>query len=72
MPRKKHSPERAKDADKSKGNLGQREADLQKSGKERLSHMEADETDQAGQSARPKTRTVQGGGQQTDRQRGRG
>jgi hypothetical protein len=72
MSKKKDSPERAKDADKLKGNLGQREAGLQKSGKERLSHMEANETDQAGQNARPKTRTAQGGGQQTDRQRGRG
>ena len=68
MPRKKHWPERAKDAGKSKGNLGQREADLQKSGKERLSHMEADETDRAGQNARPDTRTSQGG-QQRQRER---
>jgi len=68
MPRKK-SPERAKDADKSKANLGQREADLQKSGKERLSHMEADETDRAGQNARPHTRASQGG-QQRQRERG--
>jgi hypothetical protein len=69
MPKKKHSPEQAKDADKSKSNLGQREADLQKSGKERLSHMEADETDRAGQNARPNTRTSQGG-QQRQRERG--
>jgi hypothetical protein len=72
MPRKQRSPEQGKGADKSKGNLGQREADLQKSGKERLSHMEADETDPAGQNAHPKTRTLQGGGQQRDREKERG
>jgi hypothetical protein len=69
MPRKKYSPERTMDADNSKGNLGQREADLQKSGKDRLSHMEADETDRAGENTRPKTRTSQGG-EHKDRERG--
>jgi hypothetical protein len=67
MPRKQTLPERERRAAKSKGNLGQKEADVQKTSKERLDHMEADETDRAGQNARPKTRTHQGRSQQRER-----
>ena len=69
MPKKKQSSEQTKRANKSKANLGQREADSQKSGRDRLSHMEANETDQAGQNARSNARPSQGG-QRRERERG--
>jgi hypothetical protein len=40
MPRKKQSTHRDKRAAKSKANLGQTEAELEKIGKEQMSHME--------------------------------
>jgi hypothetical protein len=58
---------REKPAAKSKGNLGQNEADVETTNKERLDHMEADETDGAGQNAQPTTRRDQGTGQQRER-----
>lgn len=66
MPRKKRSPG-DKPAAKSKGNFGQKEVHVQKTNKERLDHMETDETDGAGQNAQPKTRKDQGTGQQKER-----
>ena len=55
MPRKKQSPEQTKDNDKSKGSLGQREADLQKSGKmpycggsvQKIGHIHSDDLEGA-------------------------
>jgi hypothetical protein len=40
MPRKRQSTPKDKRAGKSKGNLGQTEAELEKTGKEQMSHME--------------------------------
>jgi hypothetical protein len=72
MPNRKQRSPGDKPAHKSKGNLGQKEADVQKTSKERLDHMEADETDQAGQNAHSKTRADQGRTQRTARERERG
>jgi len=39
MPKKQQSSDKGRRAGKSKGNLGQKEAELQKTSKEELSHM---------------------------------
>jgi hypothetical protein len=49
MSRKKQSTHRDKRADKSKPNLGQKEAELEKAGREQMSHMGAKDARKAAQ-----------------------
>lgn len=49
MSRKQPSTQREKRADKSKPNLGQKEAELEKAGREQMSHMGAKDARKAAQ-----------------------
>jgi hypothetical protein len=65
MPRRQQSPE-TKRSDKAQGNLGQKEAEAHKSGRDRLRHMEGGETERSSEAAHQSGKHPSSG-QQKDR-----